>query len=302
MNKPIVALPLPELQAFAAVAQARSFRQAAERLGVTPSALSHSVRALEVRLNLRLLHRTTRSVAPTEAGAHVLAVLAPALAEIRHAIDDAVSQASTPQGLLRLSAPRAATELVLQPLVTGFLQAHPRMAVEMAGDDALVDIVATGFDAGVRFGESLQADMVALPIGTPQGFAIVAAPAYLAAHGVPTTPDELARHRCIRQRFPSGRVYAWQLARGAKTVQVQVQGQLTLSDGAQGVAAARAGLGLAYVHAALVAPELAAGRLVQVLADWTPPPEQLYLYYPSRRLQSAGLQAFIDWVRQPVVA
>ena len=297
MNEGADALPLAELQAFAAVAEARSFRQAAARLGVSPSALSHSLRALEARLGLRLLNRTTRSVAPTEAGARVLASLAPALAEIRHAVDDAVTQAHTPQGRLRLSAPRAAAELALLPLVTGFLAAHPRMAVEVAGDDALVDIVAAGFDAGVRYGESLQADMVALPLGVPQGFVIVAAPAYLAAHGTPATPAELARHRCIRQRFPSGRVYAWQLARGGEALEVQVQGPLTLSDGALGLQAAEAGLGLAYVHTAYAAPALAAGRLVQVLSDWTPPAEQLYLYYPGRRLQPAGLQAFIEWVR-----
>ena len=298
MNNPADALPLAELQAFAAVAEARSFRAAADRLGLSPSALSHSVRALEERLGVRLLNRTTRSVAPTEAGARVLASLAPALAEIRHAVDDAVSQAHTPQGRLRLSAPRAAAGLALLPLVSGFLAAHPRMAVELVSDDALVDIVAGGFDAGVRFGESLQADMVALPLGAPQRFAIVGAPGYLAAHGTPTAPAELARHRCIRQRFPSGRVYRWQLARGAEALEVQVEGPLTVTDGALGLRAAEDGVGLAYVYAAQAAPALAAGRLVAVLDDWLPPAETLFLYYPSRRLQPAGLQAFIDWVRQ----
>ncbi len=198
INKPGGALPLAELQAFAAVAAARSFRGAAASLGVSPSALSHSVRALESRLGVRLLNRTTRSVAPTDAGARVLASLTPALAEIRHAVDDAVSQARTPQGQLRLSAPLAAAQLVLLPLVASFLAQHPRMAVEINCDNTLVDIVASGFDAGVRFGESLQADMVALPLGTPQRFAIVASPAYLAEHGTPTSPAELARHRCVR--------------------------------------------------------------------------------------------------------
>jgi DNA-binding transcriptional LysR family regulator len=299
------ALPLAELQGFAAVAELRSFRQAAARLGVSPSALSHTLRSLESRLGVRLLNRTTRSVAPTEAGARVLASLAPALAEIRHAVDAAVSQARTPQGRLRLSAPRAAAELVLLPLVTGFMAVHPRMAVEVQCDDALVDIVASGFDAGVRFGESLQADMVALPLGAPQRFAIVAAPAYLAAHGTPATPADLARHRCIRQRFPSGRIYRWQLQRGADAVEVRVDasskapsdGALTVSDGTLGLQAAEAGAGLAYVYAAHAAPALAGGRLVAVLADWMPPPEPLFLYYPSRHLQPAGLQAFIDWVR-----
>jgi DNA-binding transcriptional LysR family regulator len=297
MNQPADNLPLAELQAFAAVAEARSFRQGAARLGVSPSALSHAVRSLEGRLGVRLLHRTTRSVAPTEAGARILATLAPALLDIRHAVDDAVSQASTPQGRLRLSTPRVPARLVLGPLVEGFLRAHPRMVVELVCDDALVDIVAEGFDAGVRFGESLQADMVALPLGAPQRFIVVAAPAYLAEHGAPATPDDLAQHRCIGLRFASDRRYAWQLGRGAEALQLQVAGPLTVNDDMLTLQAAEAGLGLAYVYAAQAAPALAAGRLVPVLADWAPPAEPLYLYYPSRRLQPAGLQAFIDWVR-----
>ena len=297
MNQPADNLPLAELQAFAAVAEARSFRQGAARLGVSPSALSHAVRSLEGRLGVRLLHRTTRSVAPTEAGARILATLAPALLDIRHAVDDAVSQASTPQGRLRLSTPRVPARLVLGPLVEGFLRAHPRMVVELVCDDALVDIVAEGFDAGVRFGESLQADMVALPLGAPQRFIVVAAPAYVAEHGAPATPDDLAQHRCIGLRFASGRRYAWQLGRGAEALQLQVAGPLTVNDDMLTLQAAEAGLGLAYVYAAQAAPALAAGRLVPVLADWAPPAEPLYLYYPSRRLQPAGLQAFIDWVR-----
>ena len=296
MNHAGDALPLAELQAFAAVAEARSFRQAAAQLGVSPSALSHSLRALESRLGLRLLNRTTRSVAPTEAGARVLAALAPALAEIRHAVDDAVTQAHTPQGRLRLSTPRIAAELVLLPLVAGFLAAHPRMTVELVADDALVDIVAAGFDAGVRYGESLQADMVSLPLGAPQRFAIVAAPSHLAVHGTPATPVDLARHPCIGQRFASGRLYAWQFGRGHAPL--EVTGAISLNDGTLCLQAAEAGLGLAYVHAALATPALAAGRVVQVLADWMPPPEPLYLYYPSRRLQTAGMQALVEWVRQ----
>lgn len=198
---------------------------------------------------------------------------------------------------MRLSTPRVPARLVLGPLVEGFLRAHPRMVVELVCDDALVDIVAEGFDAGVRFGESLQADMVALPLGAPQRFIVVAAPAYVAEHGAPATPDDLAQHRCIGLRFASGRRYAWQLGRGAEALQLQVAGPLTVNDDMLTLQAAEAGLGLAYVYAAQAAPALAAGRLVSVLADLAPPAEPLYLYYPSRRLQPAGLQAFIDWVR-----
>ena len=297
INNPGDALPLAELQAFAAVAAARSFRAAAATLGVSPSALSHSVRALEARLGVRLLNRTTRSVAPTEAGARVLASLAPALAEIRHAVDDAVSQARTPQGRLRLNTPRAAAELVLLPLVASFLVAHPRMAVEINCDDALVDIVASGFDAGVRFGESLQADMVALPVGAPQRFCVVASPDYLAHHGAPAEPAQLTAHACINLRFPSGRLYAWQFARGGRAFDVQVQGSFTANDQTALLQAAEAGLGLAYVYAGHAVPLIAQGRLAAVLDDWLPPAEQLYLYYPSRRLQPAGFQARLDAVK-----
>ncbi|MBP7532572.1 MAG: LysR family transcriptional regulator, partial [Ottowia sp.] len=183
--------PLAELQAFAAVAEAGSFRASATRLGVTPSAVSHSLRTLEARLGMRLLHRTTRSVAPTEAGARLLATLAPALADIRRAVGEAREAADTPRGTLRLTAPRTAAHLVLMPLLARFLASHPGMAVELSCDEALVDIVAAGFDAGLRFGESLQADMVALPVGAPQRFCVVASPDYLAHHGAPAEPAQL---------------------------------------------------------------------------------------------------------------
>ena len=291
--------PLNELQAFAAVAQARSFRQAAARLGVSPSALSHSLRGLESRLGVRLLNRTTRSVSPTEAGAHLLATLAPALADIRRALGETLEAARQPQGLIRISAPRVAAQAALSPLVARFLAMHPRMAVELVADEALVDIVAGGFDAGLRFGESLQPGMVALPVGAPQRFVVVGAPDYLARQGEPGTPADLARHRCLNLRFPSGRLYRWQFAQpeNGRGFEVQVEGAFTANDQALLLRAAEDGLGLAYVQASLARAAQAAGSVRTVLAGWLPPAEQLYLYYPSRRLQPAGFQAWIDLVR-----
>ena len=293
--------PLNELQAFAAVAEAGSFRASATRLGVTPSAVSHSLRTLEARLGMRLLHRTTRSVAPTEAGARLRATLAPALADIRRAVGEAREAADTPRGTLRLTAPRTAAHLVLMPLLARFLASHPGMAVELSCDEALVDIVAAGFDAGLRFGESLQGDMVALPVGAPQRFAVVAAPAYLARHGTPRTPAELMAHACIRLRFPSGRLYGWEfVAPDGRGFEVQVAGAFTANDQTAMLLAAEAGLGLAYVYEGQAAPAVATGRLVRVLQDWLPPAEQLYLYHPSRRLQPAGLRALLDLLRSTV--
>jgi DNA-binding transcriptional LysR family regulator len=290
---------LSDLQAFAAVAEARSFRRAAARLGVSPSALSHSLRGLEARLGVRLLNRTTRSVAATEAGAHLLATLAPALQDIGRALGETVEAAQQPQGRIRISVPRAAARAVLVPLVARFLAAHPRMAVELVCDEALVDIVAGGFDAGLRFGESLQPGMVALPVGAPQRFVVVGAPDYLTQHGEPQSPHELTSYNGLNLRFPSVRLYRWQFVHpdDGRSFEVQVDGTFTANDQTLLLQAAENGLGLAYVQASLADPALAAGRVRALLTPWLPPAEQLYLHYPSRRLQPAGFQAWLDWVR-----
>lgn len=292
-------IPLNELQMFAAVADTGSFRRAAVRLGVTPSALSHRLRTLEARLGVRLLNRTTRSVAPTAAGTRLLVTLAPALADIRSALTEAAETAREPQGRLRISAPQAAALPVLMPLVARFLQAHPRMSMELVCEDALVDIVADGFDAGLRFGESLQADMVALPVGVPLRFVVVAAPEYLAHWSEPDTPDDLVRHRCVNRRFPSGLLYRWQFVRptDGRGFEIKVEGDFTANDQSLLLRAAEDGLGLAYVQASVAEPALAAGRVRAVLNAWLPPAEPLYLYYPNRRLHSAGFQTLIDLLR-----
>jgi DNA-binding transcriptional LysR family regulator len=288
---------LTDLQAFAAVARWRSFRRAAQELGVSPSALTHSLRALEARLGVRLLHRTTRSVAPTEAGERLLQQLSPALQALQGALDSLNPYRDEPQGTLRINAPRAARELVLAPLLHAFLHAHPGMRVELASEDALVDIVAAGYDAGVRFGERLQQDMVAVPLGPAQRFLVVGSPSFLARHGAPASPHALTTLPCVRIRFPAGHVYRWEFARDGETLEVEVDGPWATDDMRVMVQAAEAGLGLAYVYAQYAAEGLAQGRLQSVLEDWCPNIPGFYLYYPSRRLMPAGLRAFVDWVR-----
>lgn len=291
------AASLSDLHAFACVARLRSFRRAAAELEVSPSALSHALRNLETRLGVRLLNRTTRSVAPTEAGERLLARLSPALRDLQGALDEVNAFRDSPLGSLRLNAPRPACELVLAPLVAAFLARHPDMQVELVADDALVDIVAAGFDAGVRFGERLQQDMVAIPIGPPQRFIVVGSPDYLARHGVPRTPRELTAHRCIRIRFPGGALYRWEFSRAGESLEIEVNGALTVGEMPLMIHAAEQGLGLAYVYASYAADALAAGRLVSVLDDWRAQDERFYLYYPSRRLLPAGLRAFVALVR-----
>lgn len=285
---------LADLQAFATVARLRSFRRAAVELGVSPSALSHTLRGLETRLGVRLLNRTTRSVAPSEAGQRLLDRLAPALLDIDSALDEVNAFRDSPRGTLRINAPRFAAEHVLAPLATRFLLAHPGMRLEIVADDALVDIVAAGFDAGVRFGESLQQDMVAVPLGPSQRFVVVASPAYLRESGIPQHPRELHAHRCVRIRFPSGVLYRWEFEKNGEKLEVDVDGPLDVGEIPLMVRAAEDGLGLAYVYEQSAAAGVAAGSLVTVLDDWRPAEPGFYLYYPSRRLPPAGLRAFIE--------
>lgn len=290
---------LVDLQAFATVARLRSFRRAAGELHVSPSALSHTLRSLETRLGVRLLNRTTRSVSPTEAGQRLLARLAPTLQELDDALDEINSFRDSPVGTLRLNVPRAAAEYVLAPLASRFLREYPGMRLEIVTDDNLIDIVAAGFDAGVRFGERLAQDMIAVPFGPAQRFVVVASPAYLAAHGRPATPQQLSAHRCIRIRFPNGSIYRWEFSRGDEKIEVEVEGPLDVGEMPLMVRAAEDGIGLAYVYEQSAALALAAGRLVTVLDDWRPPEPGFFLYYPSRRLVPAGLRAFIDLLQRP---
>ena len=290
---------LNELTAFAAVARLRSFRQAALERGVSASALSHALRALEERLGVRLLNRTTRSVTPTEAGQMLLARLAPAMREIDDALLDLSALQDVPAGRLRLNVPRPAARLLLAPMLASFVTRYPRVQVEVVTDDGMIDIVRDGFDAGIRFGEQVAADMIAVPVGAPQPFVVVASPAYLQAHGAPGTPRDLLGHACIGRRFPSGRQYAWEFGAVGESVSIAVGGPLVFDDDALMLGAARDGAGLAYVYAADAHADIAAGRLVCVLQHCLPPPSRYFLYYPSRRQMPAVLRAFVDLLRTP---
>ena len=288
---------LPDLISFATVARLRSFRGAALELGVSASALSHAVRGLEERLGVRLLNRTTRSVTPSQAGQRLLERLGPALRDIDDALDDVNTFRDTPIGTLRLNVPRSAAHLLLAPLMARYLAAHPQMRLEITTDDGLVDIVAGGYDAGVRFGESLQGDMVAVPLGPPQRLVVVGSPAYLAKHGAPATPRELRAHACIRFRFPSGKFYRWEFAKGGQALEIDVDGPLALGEAELMIRAAEDGVGLACVLDAQVEPRVQSGALVRVLEDWCPMIPGFYLYYPSRRQMAGGLRAFVEMIR-----
>lgn len=289
---------LPDLAAFAAVATHRSFRKAAAGLGVSPSALSHVIRGIETRLGVRLLHRTTRSVAVTEAGAALLARIGPALAEIGEAVEATRRFRDEITGTLRINAPHTACRFILLPLVARFLVRHPGVAVEIVPDNALTDMVAEGFDAGIRMGERVAGDMIALPIGGPQRFAVVGSPAYLARNGMPRDPDDLRRHACIRQRFPDGRIFKWEFERDGEAHDLEVEGPLTFGDQDLMVEAASRGIGLAFVFESYAAPALARGEVVRLLEEWCPAFPGFHLYYSGRRHRPSALRAFIDLVRE----
>ena len=286
-----------ELTPFLAVARHLSFRRAAEEIGVTPSALSHALRAIEEKLGVRLVNRTTRSVALTAAGERLQARLVPAYRDIEDALADLDAFRDAPAGSLRISAGHPSTQLVLLPLVTRFLAAHPGIDVEIVVDNALVDMVAEGFDAGVRFGEILAQDMIAVPLGPRQRSAYVASPEFFERHPVPMRPEDLKTLPCIRFRFDTGRYYAWEFARRGKTLSVEVNGQLTLNEMDLVVQAALSGTGIAFAFEAQVKELIDAGRLVRVLEDWSPSYPGFYLYYPSRRQMPSALRAFVDFVK-----
>jgi DNA-binding transcriptional LysR family regulator len=288
---------IPDLAAFALLAELRSFRRAGEVMGVSASALSHRLRRMETALGVRLLNRSTRAVAPTEAGERLLARLSPALADIEAGLMEVAAFRERPAGRLRLSVPRSAARLAIAPRLGGFLKAYPDIRVEVVSDNALIDIVAGGFDAGIRFDENLPAEMIAVRIGKPLRMAAVASPEYLAQRGVPRTPEDLAGHACFRLRWPSGAFYDWELEKGDDVRRVAVDGPLIVDDAQLLKDAAVDGAGIAFVAEPSVREELESGALVRLLEDWCPPFPGYSIYYPSRRQVSPALRAFIDWMR-----
>ncbi len=289
---------LADLDAFVAVAQARSFRGAAARRGVSASSLSEALRRLEARLGVRLLNRTTRSVTPTEAGERLLERLAPALGEVAGALDAVNSFRNSPQGTLRLNVPVIVAREILPPIVAGFLLAHPGVTLEVTAEDSFVDVLAAGCDAGIRYDERIERDMIAVPIGPRrQRFVCAAAPGYLAREGTPRHPRDLLQHACIRHRFASGNTPPWEFERDGEIMRVAPAGPLISTGIEMSRAAAVAGLGLIMTFEEFLRHELASGALVPVLEDWLPDFSGPFLYYPSRTHMPGPLRAFIDFIK-----
>lgn len=289
---------LAEMNAFVTVAERRSFAKAAVQLGISRSRLSETIRELEARLGVRLLNRTTRSVAPTAAGEQFVAQVAPALGVIRESMEAVNQHRTSPAGLLRLNTSAGAARQILSPIIFEYLRRYPEMAVDIVTEGRLVDIVKDGFDAGVRLADSVPGDMVAVPLGPEQRLIVVGSPGYLKGRALPETPHDLRTHDCIRIRLPSGGIYRWEFARRGEKVVIDVSGRVTLDEANLMHEAALAGLGLAYLSAWWAATDVTEGRLVQVLADWTPPFPGLCLYYPGRRHVPSGLRALIDLLRE----
>lgn len=290
---------LADLEAFAVVAAERSFRRAADLLGVSRSALSHRMRKLEEQLGLRLLNRTTRSVSPTDAGNRLLTRIGPTLRDLDSALDTLAEDRGSPSGVLRINTGRGAARLLLRHIVPIYLERYPGVEFDLVSEGRLVDIVEQGFDAGVRLGEAVPKDMIAVRISKDLRFLAVAAPDYVRRFGKPVVPDDLLRHRCIRQRLPSGKRYRWEFEKHGQEIAVDPPGALTLDDNDLMVEAAANGLGIAYAPETASSDLLVAGRLVTVLEDWCPPFSGLMLYYPGHRHLPAPLRALVDLLKEP---
>jgi DNA-binding transcriptional LysR family regulator len=289
---------LDDLLAFLAVGRELSFTKAAAKLGVSQSALSHTIRELEARLGVRLLARTTRSVSPTEAGERLLHSLGPRFDEIEAEIAALSELREKPAGTIRITATDYAAEMILWPKLTKLLRRYPDIKVEIFIDNALVDIVAGRFDAGVRFGEQVAKDMIAVRIGPEVRMAVVGAPSYFGDRSEPKKPQDLIGHNCINLRLPTqGGLYAWEFEKGSRELRVRVEGQLAFNSTFQMLNGAVAGFGLAYVPEDLAKPHIAKGRLKRVLADWCPPFSGYHLYYPSRRQHSPAFALLVDALR-----
>jgi DNA-binding transcriptional LysR family regulator len=289
---------LADLTAFVAVADQLSFRRAASRLGVTPSALSHSMRQLEERLGMRLLNRTTRSVSVTDAGLRLLERLRPAISEIAGALEDLNQERQRPVGRLRIYAIHLAASAVIAPIWGRFLSTYPEVHLELAVGEAPIDIVAKGFDAGIGPHDRVPADMIAVRVMGPLKVVVVGAPTYFARRRPPRTPDDLARHICVEyRREADGDVLVWPFERNHKSRRISVDGRVMVNETDLAVRAAVDGLGIAYTVEALAEPFLRSGQLVRVLEDWAPSFEGLYLYYSGHRQVPATLRALIDMIR-----
>lgn len=289
---------LTELDAVLTVARLARFRTAALELGVSTTALSNAVGKLERTLGVRLFNRTTRSVSLTEAGQQFVAQVAPAVRDIREAMEAVRSQQATPSGTLRINAFPTAAREIFAWLVLPFLAAHPKVHIDMVTEGRLVDIVAGGFDLGVRSADLVPADMIALPLGAGRRNIVVGSPEYLAARGTPRVPQDLAGHSCLRVRLPNGAIYRWPFEKDGQSVHIDVEGPVTLDEASLARTAALSSVGLTLAMESDVREDIEAGRLAPVLEDWTPSLPPLSLYYPSRRNPTAAFRAFIDFARR----
>ncbi|WOH81715.1 LysR family transcriptional regulator [Bradyrhizobium sp. BEA-2-5] len=293
---------LRDLDAFVAVARTRNFRRAALEQRVSVSSLSQRLRDLEERLGVRLMNRTTRSVALTEAGELLLSRVAPALVNVADAITEVRGLRAEPSGRLRINAPPPAVDLVLAPMIAPFLARYPRVELDVVAESAFVDIVAQGFDAGVRYGEHLAQDMVAVPLGAPQRYAIVASSEYVAKHGRPMHPKDLLAHPCIRSRFSNGVMFDWEFEKNGRVVKISPPARLTATHLGLALRAVHDGVGYWATFEGYVRYGVKSGALVSVLDDWCPPFDGPFLYYPSRRQPPPALAAFVsfvaDWRKQ----
>ena len=288
---------LNDLDAVLAIARKGSFRAAALDLGMSTTALSNAVGKLEATLGVRLFNRTTRSVSPTDAGRLFVERAGPALQDIHDAMEAVRSQQATPSGTLRINAFATAAREILSPLVLEFLRRHRQVHVDLVTEGRLVDIVAEGFDLGVRAADLVPSDMIAVPLGRPQRYAVVGSPAYFEKHKRPRVPPDLLDHPCIRIRLPNGALYRWQFEKRGQAAQIDVDGPITLDEASLARTAVLEGMGLGFFMERDVRADMETGRLIRVLEDWTPPRTGLSLYYPGRRNPSAALTAFIDLAR-----
>lgn len=289
---------LSDLDAVVAIARKASFRAAALELGMSTTALSNAVGKLEAGLGVRLFNRTTRSVSLTDAGRLFIEQVGPALQDIHGAMEAVRSQQATPSGTLRINAFAMAAREILSPLVLEFLRRYPQVHVDLVTEGRLVDIVAEGFDLGVRGADLVPNDMIAVSLGRPQRYAVVGSPAYIEKHGKPQVPPDLLHHPCIRVRLPNGTLYRWEFEKDGQTAQIAVNGPITLDEASLARAAVLEGTGLGFFMEQDVRTDIEAGRLIRVLEDWTPPFGGLCLYYPGRRNPSASLKAFIGLARE----
>lgn len=291
-------LPLADLEAFAAVAELRSFRKAASLRGISATSLSDAMRRLEAKLGVRLLTRTTRSVTLTDAGQQLFARLAPTLGDIASMLDGLGKAGDTPSGTLRLNVPTIVARVILPPIVVRFLKTHPGVSIEIIAEDTYSDVFARGFDAGVRYDERLELDMIAVPLGPRlQRFMAVASPDYLKTHGTPSHPKELLKHSCIRHRFLSGVMPPWEFEHEGQVVRIDPPSLLITNSIDMAKASAVAGLGIMSSFSEFIEAEIASSALLPILEDWSAPFSGPFIYYPSRKHMPPPLRAFLDFIK-----